>query len=187
MQHNFERSVRLVLQSEGGYVDHPRDPGGATNFGITLVTLSQWRGKPCTKADVKNLSVAEAKQIYRAKYWSTISADELPIAIDYAVFDYAVNSGPSRSAKALQFLVGATPDGVIGPKTLEAVNRYVERVGTQLTVQQLCDRRLSWLRTLPTWATFGRGWKNRVDKVRAEAIAMLSPNAAAGSPSQRVR
>jgi lysozyme family protein len=173
MQYNFDRALMLVLQCEGGYVDHPRDPGGATNKGITLATLSAWRGKPCTKTDVKNLTTEEAKQIYRAKYWNNVRADELPSGVDYVVFDYAVNSGISRSAKALQTLVGTTADGVIGPFTVKAVERYVEQNGAERTIQNLCDRRLSWLKTLPTWVTFGRGWKNRVEKVRSEALKML--------------
>ena len=95
MNRNFERALSLVLEHEGGYVDHPRDPGGATNLGITLDTLSSWLGRVATKADVLALKVSDVGPIYRRRYWDTIEGDELPDGLDYAVFDFAVNSGPS--------------------------------------------------------------------------------------------
>ena len=85
-----------VLASEGGYVNHPRDPGKATNMGITIATLRAWRGRPVTNADVRDLSQEEALQIYKAQYWDTVRADQLPLGLDYLTFDYGVNSGPGR-------------------------------------------------------------------------------------------
>ena len=103
---NFERALPLVLKHEGGYVDHPNDPGGATNLGVTIGTLSSWLGRPATKAEVKALTRATVAPIYRKNYWAAIRGDELPAGLDYAVFDFAVNSGPKRAAMALQRAVG---------------------------------------------------------------------------------
>jgi len=173
MKENFGRSLDLVLTYEGGYVDHPRDPGGATNRGVTLATLSAWRGKPCSKDEVKALTKVEAGDIYRAKYWNNVRADELPSGVDLVVFDYAVNSGPAAAAKTLQQVVGVTADGIIGAFTIRAVQRYVAMYGAVILVGTYCDRRLSFLKALAHWKTFGRGWSSRVEKVRNEALKML--------------
>jgi lysozyme family protein len=170
----FGRALSLVLKHEGGYVDHPRDPGGATNRGITLETLSRWRGRKVTKAEVKALTLEEAGAIYRANYWNVVKGDDLPAGLDYAVFDFAVNSGPQRAAKHLQALVGTAVDGVIGPKTLAAA---CARDPADL-VRKLTRSRLDFLTALPTWPTFGRGWRNRVVGVEKEALAMVT-----GSPA----
>ena len=95
---NFDRALTAVLRHEGGYVDHPSDPGGATNLGVTRATLAQWRGRAVSKAEVKALTRAEAAKIYRALYWDEIAGDALPAGLDFAVFDYCVNSGPGRAA-----------------------------------------------------------------------------------------
>jgi lysozyme family protein len=173
----FGRALSLVLKHEGGYVDHPRDPGGATNRGITLATLSAWRGRKVTKAEVKALTVEEAGAIYRANYWNVVKGDDLPAGLDYAVFDFAVNSGPARAAKHLQALVGADADGVIGPKTLAVVSG---REPADL-IRKLTKSRLDFLFALPTWPTFGKGWRSRVLGVETEALAMAN-SAPAPSP-----
>lgn len=163
----FNACLAQVLRHEGGYVDHPADPGGATNLGITLATLAAWRGKPVTKQDVRNLTVAEAGEIYRARYWLPIRGDALPPGVDLAVFDAAVNSGPARAAKWLQSVLGVTQDGEIGLQTLAALARAP---GPVTVVIDLCDARMRYLRGLPTWATFGKGWTRRVAEVEVEAL-----------------
>lgn len=165
---NFGRALTLVLKHEGGYVDHPADPGGATNRGITLATLSAWRGRKVTKAEVRALTEAEAAVIYRANYWNVIKGDDLPAGLDYAVFDFAVNSGPARAAKHLQALVGTAADGLIGPKTLAVVRA---KEPTDL-IRRLTRSRLDFLSALPTWPTFGKGWRARVQGVEKDALAM---------------
>jgi len=154
-----------VLLSEGGYVDHPKDPGGATNMGITLATLKSWRGKAVSKTDVKNLTKAEALAIYKARYWGAVRGDDLPEGLDYAVFDYGVNSGPARAAKALQTLLGVTADGVIGPQTLAALKGR----STVKLIEDLTAQRQRYVRRLKTYATFGKGWENRIADVAAKA------------------
>jgi lysozyme family protein len=167
---NFERALPLVLMHEGGYVDHPKDPGGATNLGVTIGTLSSWLGRPATKADVKALTKATVAPIYRKNYWAAIRGDELPAGLDYAVFDFAVNSGPKRAAMALQRAVGVADDGVIGSVTLANIaNRPVDA-----TIERIMADRITFLRRLSTWPTFGKGWAARCDGVLTQALNMAA-------------
>lgn len=164
----FARCMPLILKHEGGYSDHPSDPGGATNMGITRATLEAWRGLPVSKADVMALQRAEAEAIYRAKYWNAVKGDDLPAGVDYCVFDYAVNSGPGRAIKALQRAVGEAQDGVIGPRTMAAV----KAADPMLVINSICNSRLAFLQGLATWPTFGGGWGRRVREVREAAQRM---------------
>lgn len=166
----YDRALQLVLKHEGGYVDHYADPGGATNLGITIGTLSSWLGRPATKAEVKALKVADVAPIYRRGYWDKVRGDDLPAGVDYAVFDAAVNSGPGRGAKWLQRAVLVPADGVIGPETLKAA----AAADPAVTINRICDDRLNFLKALPTWKTFGKGWSSRVAGVRAEALKMAA-------------
>ena len=102
MKDNFSQCFALVLKHEGGYVDNPADPGGATNLGCTKAVWEQYIGRSVTKDDIKALTPNDVMPLYKAKYWDTIKGDDLPEGVDYAVFDFAINSGPSRAAKALQ-------------------------------------------------------------------------------------
>lgn len=168
VQSNFPRSLEAVLRHEGGFSNHPRDPGGATNLGITIGTLRQYRGRPVTKADVKALTKAEAAAIYKKNYWDKVRGDDLPMGVDYAVFDFAVNSGMGRAIPFLQKTVGVAADGKIGPETLLATFK----ADPVATVELLCARRLAWLKTLGTWGTFGGGWNSRVNGVKKLGVAM---------------
>jgi lysozyme family protein len=163
----FERCVREVLKHEGGWSDHPSDPGGATNLGVTLATLTEWRGKPVTKADVKALTVDEASAIYRAKYWTVAGCDRLPAGLDMIVFDMAVNSGPARAVRTLQGVLGVAPDGIVGPKTLAAARA----ADVRQTVQTYAEKREAFYRSLRTFPTFGKGWLRRLSAVTEKARA----------------
>lgn len=165
---NFDAVLPLVLKHEGGWSDHPRDPGGATNLGITRATLSGWLGRQASKAEVRALTVEKVKPIYRKNYWDKIAGDDLPAGVDYAVFDFAVNSGPARAAKNLQRIAGVPQDGIIGVQTLRAI----KAIPAGEVVQRLCADRLAFLKGLGTWSTFGKGWASRVDGVRATALRM---------------
>jgi lysozyme family protein len=165
---NFTACMPLLFQSEGGYVANPRDPGGATNLGITIATLRAYRGAEVTAVDVRSLTRDEATLIYRQNYWSPIKGDLLPAGVDYAVFDFAVNSGPRKAAEALQACLSVTVDGDIGPVTWRAA----AQVRAADVVNALCDRRLAYLRSLGTWAEFGAGWSARVARVRKSALMM---------------
>lgn len=150
-------------------MNDPRDPGGATNRGITRATLAAWRGRPVTVAEVRQLGVAEAGQIYRARYWKPLRCDDLPAGVDLMVFDFGVNAGIGRSARLLQAAVGAKPDGLIGPATLTSV----KQVAPGTLVNRLAQARLDFYHRLPTYRAFGRGWTNRVADVKRRALAMV--------------
>lgn len=168
MKGNFERCLPKVLSHEGGWSDHPSDPGGATMKGITIGTYAQWKGRKVTKDELRNITDAEVAAIYRRKYWDKVKGDDLPSGVDYVAFDAAVNSGPARSARWLQLAVGATQDGQIGPATVAAAQaQYAPAV-----VERAIGARLSFLRGLKTWPTFGKGWHRRVDDVRTFALAI---------------
>ena len=162
---NWNSCLAFVLAAEGGYVDDPLDPGGATNRGITLNELSQWRHTAVTKADVQALTQAEASAIYQANYWNVTRCHDLPSGADLMVFDAAVNMGSGRSAKFLQSAVGATPDGAIGPATLAAV--AAANAATLIT--SLASERADFYHSLPTFDHSGAGWLARVQKATALA------------------
>jgi lysozyme family protein len=176
-----------VLRHEGGYADHPKDPGGATNLGITIKTLADWRGVSpwwsIGKAAVKALTRDEAGSIYRKRYWDTIEGDSLPAGLDLAVFDFAVNSGPGRAIKALQRELRVTADGNLGPVTIEALNARIAAGGSAALVAALCGGRLGFLKSLATFSTFGRGWSRRVEEVRRAALTMAGADPAQPSPN----
>lgn len=177
MKLNFSAVLELIFESEGGYVDHPSDPGGATNMGITRRTLASWRKvSPYTllpKSAVQNLTKKEAGDIYRAWYWDRVNADLLPAGLDYAVTDYGVNSGPAKAVKDLQRIVGVTMDGVVGNNTLAAVAKW----DIEDLINKYCDQRMSFLRSLKTWGVFSKGWTARVQKVRKASLGMAGVNA----------
>jgi lysozyme family protein len=156
-----------VLAHEGGYVNHPSDPGGPTNYGITLGEYSAFKQRKVTAAEVRAMPLADAKAIYRATYWAKLRGDDLPAGLDYAVFDYGVNSGTGRAAKVLQRICGLPDDGRLTDAVIAAVGK---RKAADL-IAQLCDERLAFLQRLKTWPTFGAGWRRRVAEVRAAALA----------------
>ena len=169
MEANFFYSLELVLKHEGGFVDHPEDPGGATNKGITHKTYSEFLGRPLEDVDeLKNIPDEHVQIIYKDGYWDKIKADELPGGLDFATFDWAVNSGPSRAAKNLQSLVNATEDGIIGPRTLELIKQR----DPIMLINELANRRDSYYRSLKTFGTFGKGWLRRNKETLELALEM---------------
>lgn len=179
----FAACLAIVLEQEGGYADNPVDPGGATKFGITRATLAAWRNvapaSALPKSEVAGLGRDEAAAIYRARYWDRCNAGALPPGLDLALFDFAVNSGPDRAVRTLQHLIGTEPDGIVGPRTLDAVKARIALTGIAGLIVALCDGRLTFLQRLAISATFGAGWARRVDEIRALALAR-----AGASPSQ---
>jgi lysozyme family protein len=176
---NLNRALDKVLKHEGGYVNHPNDPGGPTNLGVTLANFKRYVNPKGTIDDLKKLTVAQAKTVFERQYWDAVRGNQLPSGLDYAVFDFAVNSGPSRAAKFLQAIVGVVQDGVIGPETLKAIEAQGNMVRL---VQHLCDKRLAWLRGRKTWPSFGKGWESRVMDVRLAGSLWASEPAAAPLP-----
>ena len=168
MKDNFDRCLAEVLKHEGGWADHPKDPGGATMKGVTIGTFSGFKGRKVTKAELRAISDDDLKVIYRRKYWDVVRGDDLPAGLDLVAFDAAVNSGPRRGAQWLQTGVGVTADGKVGPETLA----HARAANVRLAIGRALDTRLAFLRGLKTWPTFGRGWQRRVDDVRRVALEM---------------
>ncbi|TPK73321.1 hypothetical protein FJ527_23355 [Mesorhizobium sp. B2-4-18] len=180
MDRNFARALALVLRSEGGWSDNPADPGGATMKGVTLANFRRYVKAGASKADLRKIGDDQVATVFRRFYWDAVLGAELPDGVDCAVFDFAVNSGPGRAAKYLQAVVGAAQDGRIGPATLAAAR--AKPAGA--VIDGLCDARLAFLQRLPTWATFGRGWSDRVKLVRAQALLMSAPAAVPARPAK---
>jgi lysozyme family protein len=162
MQENFIKSLDAVLEHEGGYVDHPVDPGGRTNMGITQAVYEKYLGRDVTEEEMRNLKIDDVRIIYKQNYWDKVKGDDLPSGVDFCVFDWAVNSGVSRASKALQKIVGVVDDGVIGPITI----RETCKCDLDAVILDLTDVREAFYRRLSTFDTFGRGWLNRNDKTR---------------------
>lgn len=175
MDKPFERALQFVLDHEGGWSDHPQDPGGATMRGITLATYRAWcasQGRPePDKAALRNITPAEVRAIYQARYWQVCRCDELPPALALLTFDMAVNAGPGRGVRILQQAVGAGVDGLIGPLTIAAARRAAERrpIGA---VEEYGVRRALYYASLPIFGTFGLGWLRRTMAAQTAALAL---------------
>lgn len=154
MKDNFPKSLEVILKNEGAYVNDPHDPGGETNMGISK--------KSFPDIDIKNLTKELASAIYKKYYWDKVQGDYLPSGIDLVLFDGAVLFGPKQSTLWLQRAIGVTADGVLGPKTIMAL----KGADTSLVADKVLDQRLALLKTLPTWPRYGKGWTNRVDRLR---------------------
>jgi lysozyme family protein len=185
MKANFGACVAHVFLSEGGYVDHPNDPGGATNMGITIKTLAAYRGRKVTKAEVKALTKSEAAEIYRKNYWDAVSGDYLPRGLDLVAFDGAVNSGPARGAEWLQQALGVAPDGRIGPKTIAAANSTYApaAIARNIAIRRTFMKSIRDKKTKALlWDTFGRGWNNRLLALEKAALAMADDASLTAKP-----
>jgi lysozyme family protein len=168
---SYDAALARVLAHEGGYVNNPRDPGGATKFGITIADYRCFVRPRATAADVRAMRIDEAEAIYRAKYWNALRCDALPAGLDYAAFDYGVNSGIARPARVLRALTGLPRT----PRTIDdAVLAAVAARAPHALIAALCDERLAFLKRLKTWRVFGAGWERRVREVRAAALALAA-------------
>ena len=170
MEANFFKSLEIVLKHEGGFVDHPEDPGGATNKGITHKTYSDFLGRPLEDvSELKNIPYEHVQQIYKDGYWNRVKADQLSSGVDFCIFDWAVNSGPGRAAKALQKVVMVTQDGAIAPITLAAVEEELP----EEVIEKITKEREEFYRSLRTFDTFGKGWLRRNEETRDFALEMI--------------
>jgi lysozyme family protein len=168
MKESFPAALAATLQYEGGYVNHPKDPGGATMRGITQRVYDAWRRTAGSSLARSRITDAESRNSTVVQYWDAVRGDDLPAGIDAAVFDAAVNSGPIRAAKWLQAALGVSQDGHIGAVTIDAA-RHADRAATALAV---CAARLAWLKGLKTWPTFGKGWGRRIRELEAFAATL---------------
>ena len=182
MHKKFSKALAKVLKHEGGFVDHPADPGGATNKGVTQKTYDRYlRDRNTASRSVRDITDFEVEEIYRLYYWNRIKGDDLPSGLDYCVFDTSVLFGPGRAARFLQLSVGVSADGVIGPITLAAA----EDSEVPSVVDDICDKRLAYLRTRKHWPVFGRGWTNRINDLRRDAKEMYHASVSSDAPCPR--
>lgn len=163
---SFETVVHMVLEHEGGYVNHPSDPGGETKYGISK------RAYP--DVDIAELTKDDAADLYKRDYWDRIKGDDLPVGVACVVMDYAVNSGISRASKALQSVCGiANGDGVIGPASLNAVWTTVKNTSEEDVITAVTEQRQGFIRALSIYDTFGKGWERRIEETRAKAMELI--------------
>jgi lysozyme family protein len=159
---DFEKAFEIVVGHEGGFTDNPKDRGNWTSGKVGVGQLNGTKYGISAMAypdlDIRRLTVAQAREIYKADYWDKIRGDELPGHLAYNVFDGAVNSGVTRSIRWLQEAVGANPDGVIGPRTLASVASTPEA----LAIARYNGHRLMFITDTATWSTFGKGWAKRI-------------------------
>ena len=165
MKENFEECLKMLLHHEGGYVNHPDDPGGETNLGVTKKVYAASGGKK----SMKKLTVKDVAPIYKKSYWARLKCDDLPSGLDFCAFDWGVNSGTGRAAKALQKICGASVDGAIGPKTLALINRQ----NPKYMIEEFGKIRQEFYESLGTFKTFGKGWTRRNKETTETSISMI--------------
>lgn len=166
MKENFDKSLALILKHEGLYIDHPQDPGGATMKGITLATFTEFKGRAMSKEELRAISDADVRAIYKSRYWDAVRADELKPGVDLLAFDMAVNKGVGRAAKLMQRGAGVTEDGALGPKSMAAINA----LDAADFIAKVSEARRDFYKSLKTFPTFGKGWLRRVDETEKEAL-----------------
>lgn len=169
MKGNFERALAIVLRHEGGFVNHPNDPGGMTNNGITKKVYDAYMGKVTTEQEMRDMPENHVAEIYKKQYWDRVNADSLASGLDLSVFDWAVNSGCGRAVKALQKCVGVKQDGGLGPITLKSVNEH----DAEELIEMMSVERETFYRKLKTFEHFGKGWLRRNKETRSHALANI--------------
>lgn len=160
MKSSYAEALKRVLAHEGGYTNDPKDPGGPTNYGITIADARMYWKSNATASDVRFMPIDVAKSIYKSKYWDRMDCDNLPAGVDYCVFDYGVNSGVNRAIRIWQ----------------EFKNK-----SAAATINDISDERLAFLKTAKNpktgellWPTYGRGWAKRVADVRNYSLVLAN-------------
>ena len=170
MIENFQKSLALMLAHEGGFSNDPHDPGGMTNLGVTRRAWEAYVGRQVDEAEMRALTPEIVAPFYKARYWNPCKCDQLPLGIDYAVFDFAVNAGASRASKTMQSALGTAADGVVGPATIGvAVNADPDHF-----LEKFSAAKEQFSRNLPTFEHFGKGWLRRVSEVKQTAEGMIA-------------
>ena len=166
MTGNFQACLDLVLKAEGGWVNHPSDPGGETNLGVTKRVWEEYVGHPVES--LKKLTKEDVAPLYEQKYWRPCYGEVLPRGLDFVVFSMGVNAGPGRSIKLLQSAIGCVPDGVIGPAT----RGLISDSNSATLIAKFSETRREYYRSLKTFPIFGKGWVARCDREEQEALNM---------------
>ena len=170
MLSNWPTSLALMLKSEGGFVNHPSDPGGMTNLGVTKKAWGAYVGRQVDEAEMRALTPEIVAPLYKTQYWNPCKCDALPLGIDYAVFDFAVNAGVGRASKTMQAALGTAADGIVGPATIGvAINADPDHF-----LEKFSAAKEQFYRNLPTFEHFGKGWLRRVSEVKQTAEGMIA-------------
>lgn len=151
----------LLMLNEGGYVNDPKDSGGETKYGISK--------KAYPNVDIPNLTIEQAKEIYKKDYWDRCKCDYLPDCLSVAVFDFAVNSGIKTAIKKLQIVLGVSVDGIIGNQTIGACNR----LSPKKILKDYMNLRLDYLMSLKQWSIYGKGWVARVSRTEKKCEELI--------------
>ena len=168
MKNNFDKCLHMLLEHEGGYVNNVHDKGGMTNLGVTKRVYDKWIGRESTEQEMRDLTPDDVAPIYKKNYWDRVKADQLPSGLDWACFDWAVNSGSGRPAKAVQRAVGATQDGAIGNQTLG----LIAEKDPKFIIDYVYTVRQAFYESLDDYKHFGRGWSRRNTETLHQAMKM---------------
>ena len=168
MKKNYDKCLKTILHHEGGYVNHPEDPGGETNLGVTKRVYAESGGPK----EMKDLPGEDVAPIYKKNYWDKMKCDDLPSGLDLCVFDFGINAGPGRAAKYLQTLIGTKADGGIGPNTLAKLKEYTDKFNVKPAIDHYQNSRQKYYEGLSTFKTFGRGWTRRVKETTELALEL---------------
>ena len=169
MKNNFDKCLHMLLEHEGGYVNNVHDKGGMTNLGVTKKVYDKWIDRESTEQEMRDLTPDDVAPIYKKNYWDRVKGDSLPSGLDWACFDWAVNSGSGRPAKAVQRAVGAEPDGAIGPQTLGLI---MEK-DPEFIIDYVYIVRKAFYEGLDDYKHFGRGWSRRNKETLKQALSMV--------------
>ena len=169
MKNNFDKCLHMLLEHEGGYVNNKHDKGGMTNLGVTKKVYDKWIDRESTEQEMRDLTPEDVAPIYKKNYWDRVKGDSLPSGLDWACFDWAVNSGSGRPAKAVQRAVGAEPDGAIGPQTLGLI---MEK-DPEFIIDYVYIVRKAFYEGLDDYKHFGRGWSRRNKETLKQALSMV--------------
>ena len=171
---NYKKCLELILHHEGGYVNHPKDPGGETNMGVTKKVYEAWvMEEDLLPKEMKDLQFEDVAPIYKKNYWDRVKGDNLPSGLDLCIFDFGVNAGTGRAAKFIQSIIGTTVVGVIVPNTLKTLEAYISVEGLEATIDAYQAKRQEYYESLSTFETFGKGWTRRVTETTDEAHKLL--------------
>ena len=168
MKENFDKCLAMLLEHEGGYVNSKHDRGGMTNLGVTKRVYDEWIGRESTEQEMRDLTPDDVAPIYKKNYWDRVKGDQLPSGVDWCAFDWAVNSGSGRPAKAIQRAVGATQDGAIGNQTLG----LVAEKDPKFIIDYVYTVRQAFYESLDDYKHFGRGWSRRNTETLHQAMKM---------------
>ena len=169
MKENFDKCLAMLLEHEGGYVNSKHDRGGMTNLGVTKRVYDEWIGRETTEQEMRDLTPDDVAPIYKKNYWDRVKGDSLPSGLDWACFDWAVNSGSGRPSKAVQRAVGATQDGAIGNQTLG----LVAEKDPKFIIDYVYTVRQAFYESLDDFKHFGRGWSRRNTETLHQAMKMV--------------